>query len=141
MKKCLILSSNFFYSICLKSTTKTIQNGHFNFSLRWPHIFYMLFEKSYDIFSGFSVETIWKYIENFPHFLYKIFQAYFSGILSWKYWEWLLSLYLNMSSFCFFAIVFTLNPNFSNETRVWQKSIKALFIQNLEKIYHTLPNW
>jgi hypothetical protein len=129
----------FFYSICFKSTKKTLQNGHFNLSRRWPHIFYtcMLFEKSYEIFLGFSVETIWKYIENFPHFLFKNFQTNFSGILSWKYWEWLLSLYQNRSSFCFFALVYTLNHNFSNETTVWQKSIKAFFYPELKKFYHT----
>ena len=58
VKKLLIFCSNCFYSICFKSTKKNYQNGHFNFSFRWPHIFYMLFEKLYDIFMGFSVETI-----------------------------------------------------------------------------------
>jgi hypothetical protein len=60
IKKCLIFSSNFFYSICFKSTKKTLQNGHFNSSRKWPHIFYIIFEKSYDNFFGFSVETILK---------------------------------------------------------------------------------
>jgi hypothetical protein len=122
--------SNFFYSICFKSTKKIIQNGHFHYSLRWPHIFYMLFEKSSDIFLGFSVETIWKYFENFPHFFFKIFQTNFSGMLSWKYSEWLLSLYLNMSSFCFFALVSTLNHTFLNETTDRQKYSKVLIIRN-----------
>jgi hypothetical protein len=35
-----------------------------------------------------------------------------------------------MSSFCFLALVYTLNQNLSNETTARQNSIKALFIQN-----------
>jgi hypothetical protein len=45
----------------------------------------MLFEKSYDIFLGFLVETILKYFENFPHFLFKIFQTNFFEITGLKY--------------------------------------------------------
>jgi hypothetical protein len=106
----------------------------FYFSRRRPNIFYMLFEKSYDIFLGFLGETIWKYLENFPHFLFKNFQTYSYGIISWKYWELLLSLYSNMAWFCFFALVYTLNHTFWNETTVWQKSIKALFYSELKKM-------
>jgi hypothetical protein len=64
----------FFFHYIFRSTKNNLQNGHFNFSRRWPHIFYMLFEKSYDIFMGFLVETIWKYFENFLHFLFKNFR-------------------------------------------------------------------
>jgi hypothetical protein len=42
-----------------------------------PQIFSMLFEKSYDTFLGFLVETIWKYFENFPHFWFKFFKHIF----------------------------------------------------------------
>jgi hypothetical protein len=130
MKKCLIFYSNFFYSICFESTKKTFQNGYFYFSRRWPYIFYMLFEKSYDIFLGFSVETIWKYIENFPNFLFKNFQTNFCEILSCKYLEWLFSLYLNMYSFCFFALLNTLNHTFLNESTDRQKYSKAFITKN-----------
>ena len=131
------MCSNIFCIICFKSTKKTFQYGYFNFSRRWPHIFYMLFEKSYDTFLRFLVETFWKYFENFPHFWFKIFQTNFSGILSWKYWEWLLALYLNMLSFCFFALVYTLNHTFLNENTVCAKCTLALFNQKLKKNYFT----
>jgi hypothetical protein len=36
-----------------------------------------IFEKSYDTFLGFLVETIRKYFENFPHFWFKIFKLIF----------------------------------------------------------------
>ena len=39
--------------------------------------FYILFEKSNDIFLKFLVETFWKYFKNFPNFLFKIFQTIF----------------------------------------------------------------
>jgi hypothetical protein len=42
-----------------------------------------------------------------------------------------------MSSFCFFALVYTLNRIFWSETTVWQKSIEALFYPELKKIYRT----
>jgi hypothetical protein len=38
-----------------------------------------------------------------------------------------------MSSFCSFALVHTLKHFFLNETTVWEKSIKALFDQELKK--------
>jgi hypothetical protein len=114
-----------------------INKKHFSFSRRWPHIFYMPFEKSYDMILWFLVKNIWKYFENLPHFLFKQFQTYFSGIISWKYWEYHILLHSNISSFCFFALVYTLNHNFCNETTVWQKSIKALFYPEIKKKYFT----
>ena len=51
MKRSLMFCSNFFFNICFKSTKNTFQNGQFNFSRRWPHIFYMLFEITYVIFT------------------------------------------------------------------------------------------
>jgi hypothetical protein len=54
----------FFFNIWFRSTKNTLQNGHFIFSRRWPHIFYMLFEKSYDMVLWFLLKNNWKYFEN-----------------------------------------------------------------------------
>jgi hypothetical protein len=140
IKKCLIFSSDFFYSICFKSTKKTLQNSYFNFSRNWPlwsdHILFICYFKNHmTFFLEFSVETIWKYFGSSPHFLFKIFQTNFSGILSWKYWEWLLSLYSNISSFSFFALVYTLNHTFCNELRFGRNPSKPSLIKN--KIFFT----
>jgi hypothetical protein len=122
------------YKKFLKKVPNIIKNI---FSRRWPRLFYMLFEKSYDMVLLFLVKIIWKYFENLPHFLFKNFQTYFFGIITWKYWECHLLLYSNMSSFCFLALVYTLNHNFCKETTVWQKSIEALFYPELKKNYFT----
>jgi hypothetical protein len=42
-------------------------------------------------------------------------------------------IFSKMSFFCFFALVYTLNHNFCNETMVWEKSIKAVFNQEFKK--------
>ena len=132
----------FLFNSCSKSTKNTLQNGHFNFSRRLPNIFYMLFEKSYDMILWFLVKNNWKYFENLLHSLLKKFQTDFSGITSWKYREGHLWLYSNMSSFCFFALVYTLNHNFCHETMVWEKPIEALFYPELKKNFdRNLPNW
>ena len=86
----------------------------------------MLFEKSYDTFLEFLVETIWKYFEKFPF-----------EITGLKYCECHLLLYSNMSLFCFLALVHPLNHNFLNETTVWEKSIEALLNQELNNFYST----
>jgi hypothetical protein len=69
MKYCLIFRSKFLFNICFKSTKKTLRNGYFNFSTRWPHIFYMLFEKPYDMLRWFLVKNNRKCFENFISFL------------------------------------------------------------------------
>jgi hypothetical protein len=112
-----------------KMTTLTFRVG--------DHIFFIWYLKIMCHFIGIFGRNYWKYLENFPHFLFKNFKTYSYWILSWKYWEWLLSLYSNMSSFCFFALVYTLNRIFWSKTTVWQKSIEALFYPKLNKIYHT----
>jgi hypothetical protein len=68
IKKCLI----FFTVFVSNQRKKTLQNGRFNFSRRWPYNLYMLFEKSYDMVLWFSVKINRKYFENFPHFLFKL---------------------------------------------------------------------
>jgi hypothetical protein len=133
-KKCLIFCSNLFYSFCFKSTKKICQNGHFDFSRRWPNNFYMLCEKSYDMV---LIKINWKYFKTY-HFLFKNFQTNFSGIISWKYWECHFLLCSNMSLFCFYALVYTLDHTFSNKTTVQQKSIVALFYSKLKKKIITL---
>ena len=60
--------------------------------------------------------------------------CYFSGITGIKYWECYHLFYSNMSSFCFFALVYTLNHNFCNKTTVLEKPIGALFYLKLKKI-------
>jgi hypothetical protein len=46
-------SFKIFFQYLFQINEKTLQNGHFNFSTRWPHIFYMLFKKSYDMVEWF----------------------------------------------------------------------------------------
>jgi hypothetical protein len=126
----------FLFNICFKTTKNTLQNGQFKFLRRWPHIFYMLFENHMTWFCDFWPKIIGN-ISKISLISVQKFQTYFSGIISWKYWECHLLLYSNMSSFCFFVLVYTLNHNFCNETTVWQKSIEALFYPELKKNYFT----
>ena len=79
----------------------------------WPKIFGNILK-----FSSFSVQKIF-YLFFWNHKL--------------NYWEWHLLFYSNTSSFWLFALVYTLNHNFCNETTVRQKSIKALFYRELKK--------
>ena len=88
------------------------------------------------IFSDFQ---IWSFIfsKTARHNLFKF-------DMSWKklYWKCNLSLCSHMSLFCFFALVYTLNHNFCNETTVWEKSIEDFFYQELKKKFHrNLPIW
>ena len=47
----------------MKSTSKTLQNGYFDFLSRWPHIFYMIFKKSYDLFRDFWSKYFWNILK------------------------------------------------------------------------------
>jgi hypothetical protein len=57
--------------MAFEESRSILTDSHFNFLCRWPRIFYMRFEKSYDICLGLLVEAIWKYFEKFPHFMSK----------------------------------------------------------------------
>jgi hypothetical protein len=99
----------------------------------WPKVTtYFLYAISKIIWHFFGIFGR-NYLEIYRKFSSFLVQTNFCGIQSWKYWELLLSLYLNMSSFCFFALVYTLNDNFCNETTVWKYSIEALFYQEFKK--------
>jgi hypothetical protein len=119
----LYFCSNFFYSICFKSTKKLFKMATFTFCLG-DHIFFICYLKNHPTFFwDFRSKLLGNILKIFL-ISCSIFQTNFSWILSWKYLKWLLSLCLNMSSFCSFALVYTLNYNFSDELRFGRNPLK-----------------
>jgi hypothetical protein len=81
-------------------------------------------------FLWFLVETILKYLGNFPYFWFKNFQINF-WILRLKILRTHPLIFFKYSLVWFLGFcLYFITHNFCNKTTVWEKSIKAILIKN-----------
>jgi hypothetical protein len=126
MKKCFIFHSKFSFNICFKSTKKLYKMATITF--RRDNLKFLIC--SLKIYMTWSSDFWSKIIRN----ILKFFIIYSSKIYKLTFLESLAENiengyfhYLNMFSFCFLALVYTLNHTFLNENTIWEKFIEALF--------------